>query len=123
VSGKRETRFTKGAGFPPTDIPLFTPSATLASAIDELTEEIVVVSGPDSDRAESVSTPDFAQCAKVAWLRHTNGLEGFIAFRDVVHGDGTLTLQILARGAASTPPRPRSMRERACGSSPTGAES
>ncbi len=90
--------------FPPIEVAFFTPSGTLQSAIDELTDEIVVVSGPDSERVESVGTPDFARGANVAWLRHTSGLEEFIAFQDVVHGSGTLTLQVLARGCLDTAP-------------------
>ena len=90
-----------GGWSPPSDMPFFTPAGTLATAIDELTSEIVVTTGPDCDRVESVSGPDFAQGANVAWVEH-DGIEEFIAFQTVVQGDGDLTLQTLARGCLDT---------------------
>jgi len=92
-----------GGWAPPVDVPYFTPSGSLASAIDELTNEIVVSSGLDSDRVETVSGPDFSQGLNVAWLEH-DGVEEFIAFQTVVHGEGDITLQTLARGCLDTAP-------------------
>jgi len=92
-----------GSWFVPTEVPFFTPSGTLASAIDETTSEIVVSSGPDSNRVESVSGPDFSQGVNVAWLE-LNGVEEFIAFQTVIQGSGSITLQVLARGCLDTAP-------------------
>jgi len=92
-----------GGWFVPAQVPFFTPSGTLAAAIDETTSEIVVTSGPDSDRVESVSGPDFSQGVNVAWLESA-GVEEFIAFQTVVQGSGSLTLQVLARGCLDTAP-------------------
>lgn len=96
-------RETQGQWEPPSDVPFFTPSGTLASSIDERTDEIVVSAGPDSNRIESVSQPDFAQGLNVAWLLH-NGVEEFIAFQTVVQESGTVRLQVLARGCLDTAP-------------------
>lgn len=76
-----------GSWFVPTDVPFSTPWGTLASAIDVLISEIVVASGPDTDRVASVSGPDFSREAGVAWIEH-DGVEEFIAFRDVGRGSG-----------------------------------
>jgi len=93
----------EGGWFVPYTVPFLTPSGTLQSAIDELTDEIVVISGPDSGRVDSVSAPDYSRGINVAWLE-SGGFEEFIAFRDVVQGDGTVTLQVLARGCLDTAP-------------------
>ncbi len=90
-----------GGWAPPVDVPFFTPSGVLSTAIDELTSEIVVTSGLDADRVESVSGPDFALGVNVAWLSH-DGLEEFIAFQSVVQGEGSFTLQTVARGCLDT---------------------
>ncbi len=92
-----------GGWFVPIDVPFFTPSGTLASAIDETTDEIIVSSGPDADRVESVSGPDFSQGINVVWIEH-DGVEEFIAFQEAVQADGSVTLQTLARGCLDTAP-------------------
>ena len=47
--------------------------------------------------------PDFALGVNVAWLSH-DGLEEFIAFQNVVQGEGGITLQVVARGCLDTAP-------------------
>jgi hypothetical protein len=88
---------------PATDIPFFTPSGVLASGITELTSEITLTDLLDTDSVESISEPDFALGANLAWITH-DGLEEFIAFQTVVTGGDTLTLQTLARGCLDTAP-------------------
>ncbi len=92
-----------GGWAPPVDVPFFTPSGVLSSAIDERTSEIVVASGLDTDVVESVSAPDFSLGVNVAWISH-EGVEEFIAFQTVVHGDNGITLQTVARGCLDTAP-------------------
>ncbi len=92
-----------GGWAPPVDIPIFTPSGALSSAIDELTDEIVVSSGLDTDLVESVSAPDFSLGVNVAWI--SDGvMEEFIAFQDVVPVTEGISLQIVARGCLDTAP-------------------
>jgi hypothetical protein len=92
-----------GGWAPPVDIPHFTPSGVLGSAIDELTNEIVVAWGLDTDLIESASAPDFSLGVSVAWIAH-DGLEEFIAFQNVVQGESDITLQAIARGCLDTAP-------------------
>ncbi|HPD72838.1 MAG TPA: phage tail protein [Candidatus Krumholzibacteria bacterium] len=92
-----------GGWAPPIDVPFFTPSGVLSTAIDELTSEIGVTSGLDTDRVASVSGPDFALGVNVAWLSH-DGLEEFIAFKTVAQVEGGIALQTVARGCLDTAP-------------------
>ncbi len=92
-----------GGWAPPVNVPFFTPSGVLATAIDERTNEIVVTSCLDTDQITSVSSPDFALGVNVAWLSH-DGLEEFIAFQNVVQVEGGITLQTVARGCLDTAP-------------------
>jgi len=92
-----------GGWAPPVDIPHFTPSGVLSTAIDELTSEIVVASGLDTDLIESISAPDFSLGVNVAWLSH-DGIDEFIAFQNVVQGESDITLQVIARGCLDTAP-------------------
>ena len=92
-----------GGWAPPVDVPFFTPSGVLSSAIDEATSEIVVASGLDTDLVESVSAPDFSLGVNVAWIKY-DGLDEFIAFQNVVQGESDITLQVVARGCLDTAP-------------------
>ncbi len=92
-----------GGWAPPVDVPFFTPSGVLSTAIDELTSEIVVASGLDTDLVESVSAPDFSLGVNVAWIVQ-DGVEEFIAFQNVVQGESDITLQVIARGCLDTAP-------------------
>ncbi len=92
-----------GGWAPPVDVPFFTPSGVLSTAIDELTSEIVVASGLDTDLVESVSAPDFSLGVNVAWIVH-DGVEEFIAFQNVVQGESDITLQVIARGCLDSAP-------------------
>ncbi|MBU1693165.1 MAG: hypothetical protein KKC51_04300, partial [Verrucomicrobia bacterium] len=92
-----------GGWAPPVDIPFFTPSGALNAAIDELTSEIVVASGLDTDLVESVSAPDFSLGVNVAWISDGT-VEEFIAFQNVVEGEGNISLQVIARGCLDTAP-------------------
>ena len=92
-----------GGWAPPVSIPFFTPSGVLNAAIDERTAEIVIASGLDTDIVESVGAPDFSLGVNVAWISHS-GLQEFIAFRDVVHDETTITLQVIARGCLDSAP-------------------
>jgi hypothetical protein len=84
-------------------VPFFTPSGVLSTAIDELTSEIVVASGLDTDLVESVSAPDFYLGVNVAWIVH-DGVEEFVPFQNVVQGESGITLQVVARGCLDTAP-------------------
>ncbi len=92
-----------GGWSPPANVHYFTPSGALSAAIDELSGEIVVASGLDTDLVESVSAQDFSLGVNVAWLTH-GGLEEFIAFQNVVQGESGITLQTVARGCLDTAP-------------------
>jgi hypothetical protein len=92
-----------GGWAPPVDVPFFTPSGVLSTAIDELTSEIVVASGLDTDLVESVSAPDFSLGVNVAWIVH-DGVEEFIAFQNVVQGESDIKLQVIARGCLDSAP-------------------
>ncbi|MFU8805427.1 MAG: phage tail protein, partial [Bradymonadaceae bacterium] len=95
-------------------VPYFTPTATLAEDISELTDEIVLLPGPDCDRLASVNQMDFATGVNIMVIAVHSGpptpigqIHGseFIAFRDVVRDeDGTIRLQVLARGCLDGPP-------------------
>lgn len=92
------------------ELPFFTPSGLVDTAIDELSTTIEIAVGPDWNLVEDVNEPDYAVGANVAWIYGGTDpggstiLEEFIAFRTINVAWGIMTLQILARGCLDTAP-------------------